>query len=801
MIVASIRLAFALVCVGISLILSAYWFGITPDPNEETTQHRKKQCESISLYAVSNIRKEQWRELESTLKQLVTRNGDLVSIGVVSATGSLKVDTGHHQTHCERASEENPSAVLVKVPITLNGREWGSIEFCYRGSETSAFWQFFQDPRYRLVIFFACGGICAYSLFIARVMGVFRSTQVVPDRVREALDTLADGLLVLDEKCRIVLANSAFSTAVDATSAQLNNMLIDDLNWKCREDDALVLPWHHCLQHNEQKTEVMLRLANTDGRERIFSVNASPLGTESRRGVLATFRDVTHIEEHRIELERMLLKLRSSRDEISRKNRELEILATQDALTGCLNRRAFFERFERLWQSARLNQTPLACVMIDNDHFKRVNDSYGHHTGDEVLRAVAKTIRSLFSDQDLVGRYGGEEFCVVLPGRTLQEAIAEAETIRIAISDLRLRDPQTLRLTASLGVSEIGLDAVDPQGMINQADLSLYVAKRSGRNRVVQYEASFENMNVDVTKDRSIDNAELPESTIPFHAVTALLSALAYRDSATAEHGRRVADLCVKAADGVFDLRQTFVLEIAALLHDIGKIGIPDQVLHKKGPLTAAEWQLMNSQNQMGIDILDGAFNHELLVDIVRTHKAYYGGRPSHPDLPIGDEIPMLARLLAIADTYDSICSDRCYRKGASHEEAIEELRRCAGVQFDPQLVEHFANRIAGTDVAGDRSLHSPIPKQVAIQIGSQIERLADAVDRRDMDHLRLIASRLTKMATQNQVDSIATAANKLEQSIRGDEEAEWMNLLQQTNYLLECCRATQDIFITPNTE
>ena len=129
-----------------------------------------------------------------------------------------------------------------------------------------------------------------------------------------------------------------------------------------------------------------------------------------QRGALATFRDVTHLEEHRAELERMLGLLKNNRDEVRRKNRELEILATQDALTGCLNRRSFFEAFESLWAESQALNTSLACVMIDIDHFKKVNDTYGHNSGDEVLRQVVQ-FREIFKDRGMVCRYGGEEFC------------------------------------------------------------------------------------------------------------------------------------------------------------------------------------------------------------------------------------------------------------------------------------------------------------------------------------------------------------------------------------------------------
>ncbi len=220
---------------------------------------------------------------------------------------------------------------------------------------------------------------------MVRILKLFNSTQVVPDRVRQALDTLAEGLLVLDERGRIVLANEAFATIVEIPSKELENRLASDLTWVAEDVADKDYPWSLAIDESELQTERLLRYQLESGPQRIFSVNAAPLGKDrTQRGALATFRDVTHVEEHRAELERMLSLLRNSRDEIKRKNTELEILATQDALTGCLNRRAFFETFDSLWVESKALGTPLACLMIDIDHFKSVNDTYGHHAGDEV---------------------------------------------------------------------------------------------------------------------------------------------------------------------------------------------------------------------------------------------------------------------------------------------------------------------------------------------------------------------------------------------------------------------------------
>ena len=807
-IIASFRLAVALVCVGASLILGAHWFGVIPDSKPVAARAKNRLSEAIAVHAAAHVRKQQWLDLKTVLQTHVDRNPELLSIGLRSDLGVLRIDTGHHaeisaacHDDAAQASDSSvtvPSAQLVKVPITLNRRNWGHVELCYQAPGKGWHATLAEHPVVPLLVFFIATGLFVYTFFVTRILGIFRGTQVVPDRVKQALDTLAEGLLVLDEGGQIILANRAFADTTGIPPEDLSNRHADDLGWMTASeedeepdtsDDSL--PWSRAIDRSVVQTEQMLRYQLPDGSERIFSVNAAPLGTEgSRRGALATFRDVTHVEEHRVELENMLSLLRSSRDEIKRKNGELEILATQDALTGCLNRRAFFERFEVYWNSAHENDEHLAAIMVDIDHFKSVNDTYGHQVGDNVLRAVSRSIRKRFEEIGLVCRYGGEEFCIVLANCSLNQAMELSEQLRRDVAAIIFDDPAELRLTASLGVSELRFKPENVQEMIAQADLCLYKAKESGRNCVIPFTPAMK-MPVDGTSQPHSPRSPL---NIPFQAVTALVSTLSYRDANTAEHSRRVADLCARAAQGILDAQQTYVLEIAALLHDIGKVGVPDHILLKPGPLTKEEWEIMGRHDRIGVEIVAGAFNCPQLTEVVSMHHAFYGGQARDPNLPTGDSIVLGARLLTICDSYDAMVSDRVYRKGRTHEEAIQELRRCAGTQFDPVLVEHFASVIHGRDADATTGVFS-LRNQAAIQIGYQVEQLADALARQDSAQLKALSARLGMYAASTSIESVATAAKKIEQHA-GAEEVEWMVLLRETRDLLDTCRAAQTDFL-----
>ncbi len=271
-------------------------------------------------------------------------NPDLMTIGVRSEYGTLRLDTGQHQalwksTDAESATEK------IKVPVMIRHRLWGNVEFCFREPHQTSFQRIFASSTVRFLAFYVVVGTFVYMLFVVRVMGVFNNMQVVPDRVRQALDTLAEGLLVLDGAGRIVLANQAFADIIAIDSKELIHRRASELDWVIDDVAESGYPWMKAIETSELQSESMLRIALANGTQRIFSVNVAPLGKDrTQRGALATFRDVTHVEEHRAELEQMLSLLRGSRDEIESKNRTLEILATQDSLTGCLNRRAILRK-------------------------------------------------------------------------------------------------------------------------------------------------------------------------------------------------------------------------------------------------------------------------------------------------------------------------------------------------------------------------------------------------------------------------------------------------------------------------
>jgi diguanylate cyclase (GGDEF)-like protein len=222
-------------------------------------------------------------------------------------------------------------------------------------------------------------------------------------------------------------------------------------------------------------------------------VNGSPILDDAGniRGVLATFDDVTELEEKNNQLNVLVDKLKTSTEEVNRQNERLQILAARDPLTNCLNRRSFFERSDAEFDIAVTDKSPISSIMLDIDHFKKVNDNYGHAVGDQVIQLIADQLRSVLRGTDIIGRYGGEEFCVLLPGVDIDQATLLAERLREAIEQFSgaSRLPIDGNVTISLGVSTINSDTSNATDLIDQADKGLYASKNNGRNQVTRWDA------------------------------------------------------------------------------------------------------------------------------------------------------------------------------------------------------------------------------------------------------------------------------------------------------------------------
>jgi hypothetical protein len=220
-------------------------------------------------------------------------------------------------------------------------------------------------------------------------------------------------------------------------------------------------------------------------------------------------------------------------------------------------------------------------------------------------------------------------------------------------------------------------------------------------------------------------------------------------------------------------VNQLYALEIGALLHDIGKIGVPDAVLLKPGSLTATEWELMELHGRIGEEIIDICFNNRDISDIIRFHHCRFDGKGQTSDIPKGEDIPLAARIVCIVDAYDAMVSDRVYRKGRPPEEAFDELKRCAGSQFDPQLVERFIQKQTGWRL-DSRMLMGDYSSRTPILLGSHLERVMASFNSCDEESLKRRLQSLQEIATHDDIPHLASLIHELRSEVERKSNTDW---------------------------
>ena len=367
--------------------------------------------------------------------------------------------------------------------------------------------------------------------------------------------------------------------------------------------------------------------------------------------------------------------------------------AVTDALTGLTNRRGFQELIETELERARRSGQPLSLIIGDLDHFKALNDRFGHGAGDRALEQLALILDTAKRRIDTAARIGGEEFAVVLPDSDHHAAYILAERMRREVRETFFYEPY--ELTISLGVATFPLHGSSVEALVAQADEALYAAKALGRDRTVLYS---ENLDDSVPPD--VPGMERPRSDRHSSTVLALADVVAGRDRGTSAHSHAVGRYAAAIAREL-GLPEPIVerLRLSGIVRDIGKIAIPDSVLRKSGWLSAEDWTAMRRHPEVGASILAGAELEDVSEWVLSHHERHDG--TGYPHGLSGTDIPFEARILAVADAYEAMTSDRVYRSAMSEDDACAELVRCAGTQFDPRVVEAFLRVLESSSSPG----------------------------------------------------------------------------------------------------
>jgi diguanylate cyclase (GGDEF)-like protein len=373
---------------------------------------------------------------------------------------------------------------------------------------------------------------------------------------------------------------------------------------------------------------------------------------------------------------------------------QVEARATHDRLTGIANRETLLTTLMSEIERATRHHKWLSVAFIDIDRFKPINDTYGHNSGDAVLRQVSSLIADNIRASDTFGRYGGEEFMLILPETTAEDAIALSEKLRNLVMQhpLVIAGKQAITVTISIGVAgEVG-SQLQVDALVDQADAAMYAAKSLGRNRTYLYRAVDENAPVrrapisSEHRDAATSIGQWASDT----ATQALASVLAPQP----HHRGRPSDMIASLATGIalelgLPHEEIERIRIASLLHDLGKLAVPPEILDKPTALSDGEWQAIGEHPRIGQVILEQASSlREAIPVVLHHHERFNGG--GYPHGLRGAEIPLGARIVSVADAYHAMVHDRPYKTALSHDGALEELRRNAGTQFDPDVVNLF---------------------------------------------------------------------------------------------------------------
>jgi diguanylate cyclase (GGDEF)-like protein len=395
------------------------------------------------------------------------------------------------------------------------------------------------------------------------------------------------------------------------------------------------------------------------------------------------------------------MKIKALQAELTTLRKLLGEQETRDELTGLLNAQAIRKDLKDEFKRARRYRQFLSLVLVDVDYFKDINRTYGYHAGDEVLKRLGGLIGESLRDTDLLGRHNGEDFMLVFPHTPLHGARDAGLRIARAIREMPIElGGSLLHVTVSSGISCYpGPGICSADDLLSAAEKALAAAKEMGRDAV----CCWHEVRSGAPKVERKVREEIEEARKKFYRLSqkikstyiestrTLVKAIEAKDRFTKEHSRKVMTFAVGLARrfGIPE-EEVEVIRNAAILHDVGKIGIPEEILMKPGRLTEEEYSLMKTHPAIGADIVGQAQFLVGELPIIRHHHERFDGK-GYPSGLRGEEIPLAARIVSIADAFDAMTSERVYRRKMGIDNALREIQRCAGTQFDPNLVTSFS--------------------------------------------------------------------------------------------------------------
>ncbi len=544
-----------------------------------------------------------------------------------------------------------------------------------------------------------------------RIEGLDGITRVLRDRARPRpkgdggmlVDGIISDLTAREEAAaRLAEANDRFTSLLDVVGAHVYLALASPADGTMQElfqgpggdrllggaePDPGMVNWDRAVHPDDRADydefnlaltrgedgEVFYRLIGADGITRWVhdrgACRARPDGTFEVSGIVSDVTDRRRLED---DLRKSMKQMRKAHRELERARAEAELRANTDDLTGAFNRR----HFAQIAAEALAHAEGTALLLLDADHFKQINDAYGHAVGDAVLVELADRLRSGIAPGDQLARWGGEEFAVLLRDVSSEAELAErAERLRHAVGETPIEhEPISVRLTTSVGAT-LASEGADLDALVERADACLYAAKYQGRNRV----------SLNPEADRRAASTREPEV---IGMARALAFASSLREGIPEEHSEQVARLAMLTAERLdLPVGVALLCSLGGWLHDVGKIAIPERILTKPRALDDAEWAIMKTHPAVGDTLVRRVTGLQDAAPAVRHHHERFGGG-GYPDGLAGEAIPIEARIVCAADAYSAMTTNRAYSAARSPQEAAAELRRSSGVHFDPKVVD-----------------------------------------------------------------------------------------------------------------
>jgi diguanylate cyclase (GGDEF)-like protein/PAS domain S-box-containing protein len=445
-------------------------------------------------------------------------------------------------------------------------------------------------------------------------------------------DESLEGILLMDQDYNVLKLNSKFEEVFGYSEAELLGNNIDNFIVPESEREKFYKYKKQVLSDN--KVEAKVRRKTKDGTIKYFSLHVIKVELMAGNlGIYAVYDDIT---------------------EQKKQEEKIKYLSYKDSLTDLYNRRFFEEEMKRLDTKRQL---PISIIMADVNGLKIINDSLGHQKGDQLLVKTAKILKSTIRDEDILARQGGDEFAVILPK-------TEQKSAQQIISRINKKCKKTendeLRVSIAMGTATKNKIEQDLEEILKQADNDMYQNKlsesRSTKSKIVK----------------------------------SLVDTLSEKSNETKEHSERMSKLA-KGFGSFLGLNNSQLQRLSLLgtLHDIGMITIPESILNKPDKLTEAEWKIVKKHPETGYQITSASEEFKIIADDILAHHERWDGS-GYPQELKGVDIPYLARIITIVDAYDVMTHDTSYKSAVSKEEALQEIKKCSGGQFDPDLAEEF---------------------------------------------------------------------------------------------------------------